>query len=218
MGNSLPDLSQQATLSPVCLLAAGSRAASAQKTWPTTKSPPSKVSRRSECASLKKVLFSFAARSRMSLSGSNTGSGCTLSNSTRTRCRRLCFLRHRVVTKPPRQRMTPQQPLQPHPRPPHHAEPLDRSIRIHRTSRFEPAAPRKQNRQVHLINTQRSQRRFHRHGLFLRRRRWDRLQSVLFSRAVFATHSHQCIHALFINRTKSAVKPANSAVATLLFG
>jgi hypothetical protein len=213
------DLSPPATLLPVCLLVASSRAVSARRTWPTTKSPPSKVSRRSKCASLKKVLFSFAARSRMSLSGSNTGTASIFPNSAGVYCCRLCFFWHRVVTKLSRQRMTPQQPLQPHPRPPHHAKPLNRPIRVHRARRFEPAAPRKQNRQVHLIDTHRRQRRFHRHGLILRRRRrWDRLQSVLFSRAVFAAHTHQRSHALFINRTKSAVKPANSALATLLFG
>src|SRR5579864_2028652 len=213
-----PDSLSLVPLFPACWLAANSRAVSAQRIWPTTKSPPSKVSRRSECASRKKVLFSFAARSRMSLSGSNAGSVGSLPNFTDPYRSRFCFFWYRVITKLPRQRMTPQQPLEPHPRPPHHAKPLNRSIRIQGACRFEPAAARKQNRQVHLINTQRRQRRFHCSGLILRCRSWDRLPSVLFSHAVFATHTHRCIHTLFISRTKSAVNAANSARATLLFG
>src|SRR5271169_3494067 len=165
------ELSPPESLSPVCLFAANSRVAWAQKTWPTTKSPPSKVSTRSECVSLKKVLFSFAARSRMSLSGRNTGSAGILPNFTSPYCSHFCFFWHRVITKLPRQRMTPQQSLQPHPRPPHHAKPLHRSICIHGARWFEPAATRKQNRQVHLINTQRRQRRFHCSGLILSCRR-----------------------------------------------
>lgn len=171
----------------------------------------------------------------MSLSGSNAGSACILRNSAGLQRRRFCFLRHWIVTKLARQRMAPQQSLQPHPRSPHHAKPLDRFIRIPRTSRFEPAAPGKQNRQIHFINTQGRQRRFHTNGLFPsgcrggacpilfvssvdRRRRRDRLASVCVFRFVPATHTHRCIHTLFINRTKSAVNPANSARPTLLFG
>src|ERR1700676_1033050 len=230
----LSDLSPRATLLPVCLLAANSPAASARKIWPTTKSPPSKVSRRSGYASRKKVLSSFAARSRMGLSGSNTRSACILPNSAGLQRRRVCFLRHRIVTKLARQRLAPQQPLQPHPRPPHHAKMLNRLIRIHRTSRFEPAAPPKRDRQVHLINTQRRQRHFHANRLFptgcrggacptllrgrVDRPRWDRLHSVLFSRFVSAAHIHRWIYTLIINRTKSPANPANSARATLLFG
>jgi hypothetical protein len=170
----------------------------------------------------------------MSLSGGNNGWTCILLKFASRQSRRICFFRHRIVAKLPRQRMAPQQPLQTHPRPLQHAKPLDRLIRIQGASRLEPATSRKQDRQIHLINTYRCQRRFHRSRLAraggrgkprpyslcegVNRPRWDRLQSVLFSRAVFATHAHRCIHTLLINRTKSAVSATNSARATLFFG
>src|SRR5580704_8978966 len=213
---SSPDLSPQASLSPVCLLVANSPEASARKTWPTTKSPPSKVSRRSECASLKKVLFSFAARSRMCLSASDSGPARVLPNYAGPQLYGVCLLRHWVVTKLTRQRLAPQQPLQPHPRPPHHTKPLNRLIHVHGASRLKPATPRKQNRQIHLINTQRRQRRFHPSRLLPSR--WDRLQSVCLFHCTPAARIHHHTHRLFINRTKSPVNPTNSARATLLFG
>ncbi len=127
------------------------------------------------------------------------------------------FLWHRVVAELRRQRLAPQQPLQSHPRPPHHAKSLDRLIHIHGASRFEPATPRKQNRQIHLINTQSRQRRFHRQG-WPRRQKWDGLPSVSFSLFASCVCIHHRTHTLFINRTKSPVNARNSARATVLFG
>jgi len=161
----LPDSLSPAPLFLACWLAANSRAVSAQKIWPTAKSPPSKESTRSECAPLTKVLFSFAARSRVGLSASNAGPACLMLTSAGLYLRRFRFLGHRVVTKLARQRLAPQQAHQPHPRPPHHAKPLDRLIHVHGAGRLEPATPREQNREVHLINTQNRQRRFHSDGL-----------------------------------------------------
>ncbi len=158
-----------------------------------------------DCAGLRRCNFCFISQRLVSKLG---------------RCR-FCYFGYRVVPKFPRQRLAPQQPLEPHPRPPQHAKPLDRLIRIPRASRLEPATPRKQYRQVHLINTQRRQRRFHRNGLPLhRRRRWGRLPSVSFHFSHFSStrRLHHHTHTLFIKRTKSPANTANSARPTLLFG
>src|SRR5262249_54474222 len=135
-------------------------------------------------------------------------------------------LRHRVVSKSSRQRMASQQPLHPQPHPSQNSESFDCLVRVARTGGLESAAPCKQNREIHLIDTQRRQRRFHAWTLPLAPLSWrSMLRSFLACPCVSASSRRVLLQSrrlfaqkLFTNRNNSLSSAANAPRATLLFG
>jgi hypothetical protein len=123
----------------------------------------------------------------------------------------LVGLRHRVIPEPAAKRLAPQEAPQRQPRALKHAEPLSGFIRILGTGWLEPAASRKQHRQIGLVKAQGKQSRAHSNTSRGRSR-------ILGGTGRSLGLGRRALYGFDRSVSKSAVSVANGALATLPFG